>query len=96
MTTDSNAHSPQQPEQEKRYWLDRPENVKKVVWAVYVVCALLFAIDVFVEKHGKGPFAIEHWYAFYAIYGFVACVGLVLAAKQLRRILMRREDYYDR
>jgi hypothetical protein len=29
-------------------------------------------------------------------YGFVACVGLVLAAKFiLRRIVKRREGYYD-
>ncbi len=32
---------------------------------------------------------------FDAIYGFVACVGLVIAAKGLRVLLMRDEDYYD-
>ena len=31
----------------------------------------------------------------YGIFGFVACVALVLIAKQLRKVLMRREDYYD-
>ena len=46
--------------------------------------------------HKHGPFAIEHVWGFYAIYGFVACVGLVLAAKLLRVILMKPEDYYDR
>ena len=30
------------------------------------------------------------------VYGFVACVALVLAAKLLRRGVMRPEDYYDR
>jgi hypothetical protein len=25
----------------------------------------------------------------------VACISLVLIAKQLRKILMRKEDYYD-
>ena len=35
-------------------------------------------------------------YGFYGIFGFVACVALVLIAKQLRRVLMRPEDYYDR
>jgi hypothetical protein len=49
---------------------------------------------VFFPKHG--PFAIEHVYGFYGIFGFVACVALVLIAKQLRRVLMRPEDYYDR
>ena len=31
---------------------------------------------------------------FYAVFGFGACVLLVLAAKALRRLLMRPEDYY--
>ena len=60
----------------------------------YIVCGLLLVIDVFVPKHG--PFAIEHIYGFYGIFGFLACVALVLIAKQLRRVLMRPEDYYDR
>ena len=50
-------------------------------------------IDPFIHKHG--PFAIEHWWGFYGIYGFVGCVFLVLAAKELRKLVMRREDYYD-
>ena len=33
--------------------------------------------------------------AFYAFYGFVACVLLVLIAKEMRKVLMRKEDYYD-
>lgn len=78
---------------ERKYWLDEPRNVDKVVWAIYAICGLLLVIDPFVHKHG--PFAIEHWFGFYGIYGFVACVGLVLAAKELRRILKRPEDYYD-
>jgi len=76
------------------YWLDHPANVEWVVRAVYLICAVLVVADVFVHKHG--PFAIEHVFGFYAWYGFIACVGLVLAAKVLRRVLMRPEDYYDR
>ena len=78
---------------ERKYWLDEPRNVDRIVYAVYAVCALLFVLDVVTHKHG--PFAIEHWFGFYGIYGFVACVGLVLAAKVMRRVLMRPEDYYD-
>ena len=58
-----------------------------------LACALLVIIDILVPKHG--PFAIEHWFGFYAFYGFIACVGLVIAAKGLRVILMKPEDYYD-
>ena len=78
---------------EKHYWLDEPRNVNKVVYAVYATCGLLFVIDPWIHKHG--PFAIEHVIGFYGIFGFVACVALVLAAKELRRLLMRPEDYYD-
>lgn len=78
---------------EKLYWLDEPRNVNKVVYALYAVCGLLLVIDPLIHKHG--PFAVEHWLGFYGIFGFVACVALVLAAKELRRLLMRPEDYYD-
>lgn len=79
---------------DKAYWLDDPRNVDRLVHGFYVVCALLLVIDWLVPKHG--PFAVEHVYGFYGIFGFVACVALVLIAKQLRRILMRPENYYDR
>ena len=69
---------------EKTYWLDDHRNVDRLVHFFYVVCAVLIAIDVFVPKHG--PFAIEHVFGFYGIFGFVACVALVLIAKQLRRV----------
>jgi hypothetical protein len=92
MSTDHHHHSSDPGE--RRYWLDDMRNVDKLVYALYVVCAGLLLIDLFVPKHG--PFAIEHWFGFYGIYGFVACVGLVLAARALRVIVMRPEDYYDR
>jgi hypothetical protein len=92
MTDDRAPHRP--PSHEHQYWLDDPRNVDRLVWALYSACAFLFVIDWFVPKHG--PFAIEHVFGFYGIYGFVACVGLVLAAKALRVVLMRPEDYYDR
>lgn len=75
-------------------WFERPRTVRRIVVALYGACALLLIVDPLIDKHG--PFAIERWWGFYAIYGFVGCVFLVLAAKQLRRVLMRSEDYYDR
>jgi hypothetical protein len=55
--------------------------------------ALLVAADLVVHRHAETAF--DGWFGYYALYGFVACVALVLAAKVLRRIVMRREDYYD-
>jgi hypothetical protein len=80
-------------QRERSYWLDDPHNVSRLVYGFYLVCGLLLAIDVFVPKHG--PYQIEHIYGFYGVFGFLACVALVLIAKQLRRVLMRPEDYYD-
>jgi predicted membrane metal-binding protein len=78
---------------EKRYWLDHERNVTKVYRLVWMLCGLLLLIEPAINKHGQ--FAIEDWFGFHGVFGFVACVGLVLAAKALRRILMRPENYYD-
>jgi hypothetical protein len=65
----------------------------RVFWGVAALCALLLAVDPLVEKHGH--YAAENWIGAYGLYGFVSCVLLVLAAKELRKLIRRREDYYD-
>ncbi len=81
------------PDQEKRHVFDDSRNVKRAIYALYVVCALSFLADFLVHRHVDHPW--EALFGFYAVYGFVACVILVLVAKQMRKVLMRREDYYD-
>lgn len=80
-------------ENERRYWLDNPKNQRLVRVSLYVACAILFALDLFVHRHVE--VAVERFWGFYPIFGFVACVLLVLIAKEMRRLVMRREDYYD-
>lgn len=92
--TDNPENSSQNADADKPWWLDDPRNVDKIVYCLYALCAGLLIIDPFIHKHG--PFAIEHWWGFYSIYGFIGCVFLVLAAKELRKLVMRREDFYDR
>ena len=79
---------------DKTYWLDRKENVTKVYRGVWGVCILLLLIDPLVHKHEAFGFA--EWFGFFGFFGFFACVGLVLTAKALRRVLKRPEDYYER
>ncbi len=79
---------------ERRYRLDDRRNVETLFRALLIVCAGLFAADLFYDRHAK--FALGDAFGFFAIFGFVACVFLVLAARLLRRLLMRSEDYYDR
>ena len=81
-------------------WFDRKENVKKVLVGLYIGCGLLLLIDLVFRIIGfdKHPyFKWEQWPGFYAVYGFVACVLLVLVSKYiLRPLVMRGEDYYSK
>ena len=73
---------------------DNPRNVKRLLYVFYFICTVLFLVDFFVHRHMIHTW--EHLWGFYAIYGWVACVILVLVAKELRKVLMRPDDYYDR
>ena len=74
-------------------FLDSAENRRKVRLYFYISLIFLLFIDFFIDKHGH--FAWESAPAFYAVYGFVACVSLIFIAKVLRLLVKRREDYYD-
>jgi hypothetical protein len=80
---------------EKPAFFDKPERVKGVVILLFITCAGLLLADHWVPKdHVHFPW--EGGFGFYAAYGFVACVILVLIAKYiLRPLVMRKEDYYD-
>lgn len=78
---------------EKIYFFDKPENVKRVLYGFYFICALLVVVDFLVHRHIGLDW--EKIPAFYAMYGFVACVLLVVLAKLMRKLVMRKEDYYD-
>jgi hypothetical protein len=79
---------------EKTWWLDSSENVTKLYRTVWAVGLALIGIDLVVHRHAETAF--DGWFGFFGVYGFVACVSLVIAAKGLRRIVMRPEDYYER
>lgn len=77
---------------QKQHLFDKPRNVSRLLTVLYIICALLFILDFILHRH-----VTHRWdevIGFYAIFGFVACVALVLIAKQLRKILKRKEDYY--
>jgi hypothetical protein len=78
--------------QPTQHFFDRPGNTTKVLWVFHVLCAGLLIIDFFYHRHTTHPW--EELWGFYAFYGFVACVVLVLVAKQMRKLLMVGERYY--
>lgn len=75
------------------HYFDDPVRVKRAIQALFAVCGLTFLLDFVVHRHVDHPW--EGMIGFYAVYGFVACVLLVLIAKEMRKLLMRKEDYYD-
>ena len=85
--------------EETNGWFDRPENVKKLLLGLFVGCGIFIVIDLIflITGYDKHPYLRwEKWPGFYAVYGFVSCVVLVLISKHLLRpLVMRDEDYYD-
>lgn len=81
-------------ENEQQDFFDRPSNIQMMLRVFYVLCAVLVLVDFVVHRHIYHDW--EKFPAFYAIYGFVGCVVLVLIAKAMRKVLMKEEDYYDK
>lgn len=79
---------------ENQGFFDRPNTIKWILSVFYLLCVLLVVADFVVHRHIYTD--VEKIPTFYALYGFVACVLLVLVAKVLRVWLMRSEDYYER
>jgi hypothetical protein len=88
----------------KKHFFDDPKNVQRVLRTFFAACVVVLLLDVVNLVLGLvgGPelrHAERSWEGlpgFYSLYGFVACVVLVLIATQMRKVLMRDEDYYDR
>ena len=80
-------------ETEKKYFFDKPENIKRVLYFLYGCCIFLFALDFVIHRHVAHSW--ENLWGFYPVYGFVGCVVLVLVATWMRTFLMRSENYYS-
>jgi hypothetical protein len=81
----------------------RRQVVRRVLGVFFTLCVVLFISDFLIHRHptfehgdGENALPLETMHGFYAVYGFVACVTLVLLARVLRKLIMRPEDYYER
>lgn len=72
---------------------DKPENVRRLQLGFFVALVLVLAAEFVVDMHGE--FSVDSHFGFYAVFGFISYVTLIFVAKFLRRILIRKEDYYD-
>jgi len=78
---------------QKTHLFDNPRNVERLLKGFYAICIILVIADFIIHRHMTMGW--EKIPAFYAIYGFVACVVLVVIAKMMRKVIMRKENYYD-
>lgn len=87
---DNNNHD------EKSGWADT-KAFRMAFLALLVIAALAAAIAGFIPQFQKEHphFSVEGLGAFFAVYGFVAFSFIVLAGQHLRKLVGRKEDYYD-
>ncbi|MEE4303850.1 MAG: hypothetical protein V2J19_06805 [Wenzhouxiangella sp.] len=92
----SQSPLPQNPEKQPDHdhWLVRPKTIRLLWWIFGVILALTVAGQFFVHFHAY--FGVDGWFGFYAVYGFLTCVGMVVGAKLLGFVLKRPDDYYFR
>jgi hypothetical protein len=77
---------------------NRLKTVVCLCCAVLALLVLLDAIPGIVHKGDAHNFweRLEHFPAFWAVFGFVGCVVLILVSKWYGHLgIMTREDYYD-
>lgn len=72
---------------------DRLKAVKLVCIGVLV---LLAALDILFVSHEEAHTAIEHFPAFWSIFGFIGCALIIVLSKWYGHLgIMTREDYYE-
>ena len=79
------------------FWVSR-EAARRALIALHAAAAVAVLIEL-IFPFGDDGHAVERvhaldFWASYAIYGFIACVVLVLLGRVLRRLVMRDERYY--
>ena len=74
------------------------DRLKTLIWIAYAILALVVVLDAIpaiVDKEHAHT-ALERWPGFWALYGFVACVLIIILSKWYGHLgIMTREDYYE-
>lgn len=79
---------------EGEHWLVRPRTLRGLWIAFIAVLAATVAAGFAVDMHPH--FEVERLPAFFALFGFGACVAMVVGSKLLGALLKREDTYYDR
>ena len=74
------------------------DRLKTVIWIACAFLALVVVLDAIpgiVDKEHAHT-AVERWPGFWAVFGFVGCVVIILVSKWFGHLgIMTREDYYE-
>ncbi len=75
------------------HWLDEPRNVRRL-WRFFLgVLAATVLAEFALTLHPH--FAVDALPGFHALYGFLACAAMIVAAKALGILLKRPDSYYE-
>lgn len=74
----------------------RARSVVIALHAVAVLCVLVEFLPFGAGDHESERLHALEFVGSFALYGFVACVILVLLGRELRRLVKRDEDYWER
>ena len=79
--------------------LEDPVRFQRLKRLFYLSLALVLLAELLLPlllHGGHHHFAFEGWPAFGSVYGLVSCVLIIVVSKFIgKRLLMRKEDYYD-
>lgn len=79
-------------EQNNTHWLDKPDTPKRL-WTIFIaVLVLLLVAELFVTHHHKG-FMFN--YGFSAWFGFLIGGVSIALSKGWKKILKRKDTYYN-
>jgi len=73
---------------------NKNQQLIKTCWTWFIISLVVsFASGFFVHLHGE--FGIDEQPWFNAIYGFIACLAIIIVSKSLGPLVKRPEKYYS-
>lgn len=75
------------------HWLVQEATIRRICWISIAILAVTVLAELIIPI--KGYFGIDNWLGFGAVFGFIACLLMVLLAKFLGLFLKREENYYS-
>ena len=77
----------------KKHWLYRRESIRKLWIGGSIILGLCVLAQLVIPL--KPHFGVDGVFGFFAVFGLLSCVAMVLFARLLGIFLKRPDDYYD-